>query len=140
MAIYDGWYLDNHHHDITINSGSIQVKQRFEPGKVLYETISPLISYYREGYGFKTGSIRSLYINKLKLKVFALYNEGSAEFEGLKMELLVSSEYSINVIGRDILEYQETFHDILLALLLMAQLLVQGYGVYHISEGVMSSH
>lgn len=74
ISIFDGWYADNKRYDITINTGSIKVKQRYEAGKVLYETVSPLLSYYHWAEGFKIHSQKSLYINKLKLKVFAIFD------------------------------------------------------------------
>ena len=91
ISIFDGWYADNRRYEITIGTGSIKVKERFEAGKILYETVSPLICYYQGGEGFKISSQKPLYINKLKIKIFAVGEEGSSAVEGLKIELLISS-------------------------------------------------
>jgi hypothetical protein len=55
------------------------------------------------------------------------------------MELLIFSEYEINIIARDLGEYQETAHDILLAILLLGQFGLQGFGIYKISEPIVQN-
>jgi hypothetical protein len=43
---------------------------------VLYETLSPLIGFYRRGQIFKVSEERALYINKLKFKILAAFADG----------------------------------------------------------------
>jgi hypothetical protein len=71
IRIIDGFYLDNGYFDISITTSSIKANQRYERGKVLYETTSPLIGFYKNGHIFKHGDEKALYINKLKFKILA---------------------------------------------------------------------
>jgi len=57
--------------------------------------------------------IEALYINKIKIKI----NSG----EELTFQLLLSSEYNINIVAQDLMESFQTFHEILFAILLVLQ-------------------
>ena len=80
----------------------MKVHQRFEPNKVLYETVSPLIAFYRKGDGMKIESEKALYINKVKIKVIAVLDNLTKKHKHFTIEFLISSEYSINIICRNL--------------------------------------
>ena len=57
--------------------------------------------------------MKALYINKIKIKI----NSGAE----LTFQLLLSSEYNINIVAQDLMESFQTFHEILFAILLVLQ-------------------